>query len=183
MTGGGGCSIGGSGTNSITLGATESAADPCLANLIYRSPPAFSGTVTLTIDAADNGFSVAGIQNPGQALTAQSTVTINVTSVNAGPVLTVPGGQSVLQYQPFVIPAIGYADPDALAANVKATLTVTKGILSIGNQVGLTSITGNGTTTVEMVGPRSAVDNSLDSITYTSTAGQRKPERRADGGR
>jgi hypothetical protein len=167
---GSGCSISGSGTNAITLGATEAAADPCLSTLVYRSPPNFSGVVTLSISVNDNGFSVAGAQNPGQAQSDSDSITINVTSVNAPPELTVPGGQTVLQYQPLAIPAIGLADADALSADMQVSLSVTKGVLTIGSQAGLTSVTGDGTASVVLVGPRAALDNSLDSITYTSTA-------------
>lgn len=168
MAGGGGCTVGGSGTISVTLNASQANGNPCLTGLIYRSPPAFTGAVTLTIDVTDNGFTVN--QAGGVPQTAQSTVNINVTSVNAAPVLTVPGGQSVLQYQPLSIPAIGYTDADALAADVQVTLTVTKGVMVIGNQAGLTSITGDGSGTIVMVGSVAELDASLDSITYTSTA-------------
>src|SRR5690606_19702061 len=158
----GGCTIGGSGTNSISLAATEAAADPCLATLVYRSPPNFTGTVTLSVTVNDSGFAVGGIQNIGQAQTANASVTINVTSVNGPPVLTVPGAQSVLQYQSLAIPAIGLADADAFGADIQVSLSVTKGVLSIGNQAGLTSITGDGTASVVLVGPLAALDAAID---------------------
>ncbi|MCC7372437.1 MAG: hypothetical protein IT306_28750 [Chloroflexi bacterium] len=170
MSNAGSCSIAGSGTNSITLSAPQAAASPCLATLVYRSPPAFSGAVTLTVNVNDNGALVGGTTNVVNSLTDAETITINVTSVNDPPVLTVPVSASVIQYQTVAIGAIGLADSDADAAIMQVNLSVTKGTLSVGSQIGLTTITGDGTNSVVMTGTRVVLDASLDSITYTATA-------------
>ncbi|MGE3271758.1 MAG: hypothetical protein AB7P40_23600, partial [Chloroflexota bacterium] len=165
-----GCAVSGNGTNAVTLTTDFTTANSCLSSLIYRSPPAFGGMVTLTIDVDDDGYTVGGSRVVGLKETAQSTVSINVSSINVPPVLTVPGAQSVVQFQTLSIPAIGLADADALAANISVTLTVTKGELEIANQAGLTSVTGDNTASVVLIGPRAALDTALDSIIYTSTA-------------
>ena len=78
MSLGGGATIGGNGTAAVTLSGTQAQINAALAGLTYQGNLNFNGADTLTVTTGDG--------------TAQDTdtVAITVSSVNDGPVNTVP---------------------------------------------------------------------------------------------
>ncbi len=52
---------------------------------------------------------------------------------------------------------------------LRTTLTVTGGVLNLATTTGLTSVTGDGTNTVIVIGAESAINASLDGLTYSPT--------------
>ena len=65
--------------------------------------------------------------------------------------------------------AITVSDSTAANTLLRATLTVTNGVLDLATTVGLTSVTGDGTATVVVAGTESAINTALDGLTYTPT--------------
>lgn len=163
-----GCGVSGSGTNALSFSNAVTNANLCLQTLVYRSPVSFSGTVTITYQVSDQGFSV-GIVSSGVPLTDTDTTTVEVTPVNDPPVLSDPGAKSVFQNQPLTIGAISVSDSDAGAGQMAATLTVSQGTLNVDESQATT--TGDETAIVALTGTLAQLDAALDTIVYTSTGG------------
>ncbi|NND72195.1 MAG: DUF4347 domain-containing protein, partial [Rhodothermales bacterium] len=54
---------------------------------------------------------------------------------------------------------------------LRTTLTVTNGVLTLASTVGLTTVTGDGTDTVVVIGLESAINSALDGLTYSPSTG------------
>jgi hypothetical protein len=111
------------------------------------------------------------------ALADAEEITINVVAANQPPVNTVPGAQTVAEDTDLVLSTantnrISIADPDAGTANVKVTLTVTNGDLTLSSTTGLTFTTGDGTddTTMTFTGTIAAINTALDGLRFSPTA-------------
>ncbi|MDT5060593.1 MAG: trimeric autotransporter adhesin, partial [Acidobacteriota bacterium] len=101
--------------------------------------------------------------------------TVNVTNVNEAPVNTVPAAQSTAENFALVFSSangnlISIADVDAGSNPVKVTLTATNGTLTLSGTTGLT-VTGNGTASVLITGTLTNINNALNGMSFTPTAG------------
>ena len=97
---GGGATIGGNGTATVTLSGSAAQINAALAGLSYTGNPNFNGSDTLTVTTGDG--------------TAQDidTVAITVNPVNDAPVNTVPGAQTVNEDTALPIAGVSVADVD-----------------------------------------------------------------------
>ncbi|MGE6995145.1 DUF4347 domain-containing protein [Pseudomonas sp. NPDC047961] len=129
-----------------------------------------------TADASSNGGSTSFSSTTAQA-------SLNVTSVNDAPTLTLPGGQTVesngtltLNGTPIVL-----ADVDAGSGALEVTLTATQGTASLGSASGLTFSNGDGVADASMTftGSLADINTALSGLSfapangYVGTAGLR----------
>src|SRR6185436_11363752 len=86
LAGGASISAGANGSSTLTLSGTQAQINAALASLNYQANADFNGADTLAVLSTD-----------ANGATDSDTVAISVTSVNDGPVNTVPGAQSVAE--------------------------------------------------------------------------------------
>ncbi|MFO0796528.1 MAG: tandem-95 repeat protein [Gemmataceae bacterium] len=112
-------------------------------------------TVTFTLTDGDGGTS------------ASPTTTLTVTAVNDAPTLTLPAGPfSTNEDTPLTISGASVVDLDAGTSDIRVTLTVAGGRVSLATTAGL-AVTGNDTALVDFTGPQAAVTAALAALTFT----------------
>jgi hypothetical protein len=172
------------GTGTVTVAGTLDQLNVAIntANSVtYVANANFAGADPMTIKINDGGGTGGdptsfGLPGTGTATTEEgaATVAINVTAVNDAPSITVPAAQSVNEDTNLVLTgatAISIADIDSSTSDVTATLTVASGTLMANGATGpLTSITGQGTGTLTLVGTASEINTAIASLTYVGTA-------------
>ncbi len=153
----------GNGTGTVTVTSSLAKIKNTLdasAGLKYRGTTGYTGPETLTITANDQGNSGSGV-----AKTTIKDLPITVAGANQAPVVTVPGTQSATEDTDKYITGISIADADAGSSDIRVTLTVTHGTLTVKNDVsgGLTgsNISGNGTSSVTLTGSRAKINATL----------------------
>jgi hypothetical protein len=173
--------------NSGTVGYTGTAADlnAALATLSYRGSSNYTGTDTLTVTVNDRGnrgvdpSTVSGLTDTGTATTEEATATVAITvlSVNDAPTITLQAAQTVNEDNALVLSsansnALAIGDVDAGAQNVRVTLTVAHGTLTLSSLSGLSVTAGaDGSATVTVQGSLVDITAVLNGgITYTPTA-------------
>ena len=174
-----GVTVTGSGTATVTLDGTLTQINNLLAGslsgtLTYTAnsdTPAASATLTLT--ASDLGNTGAG-----GTLTGSDTATINITAVNDAPTATItPATYAATEQVALTLHGTGLsiADVDAGGAAVRATVSVTSGILTAATGTTGVTVTGSGTATVTLDGTLTQINNLLagslsGTLTYTANS-------------
>ena len=159
----------GNGTTSVTVTAPLAAIDATLADangLTYTPNTGFAGSDTLALSATDS------LGNSG---TSSVTITVAGPLSIAAPITT----QSVAANSSLKVSSIAVADPSLpTTTNVTLTLSATSGVVNLSTAVtnGLTSsqVTGNGTTSVTVIAPLTAINATLadaNGLTYTPNTG------------
>lgn len=160
----------GDGSADVTMVLRGSIANinAALEGLVFRPDLNFNGAADLSLVINDLGQS-----GSGSALQASNSVTINVSSVNDSPTVTVPATQSVAEDSTLTFSsansnAISIADVDAATNPVEVTLTATNGLASLGTTVGLTFSTGTGSnnSTMTFTGTVTDINSALAGLTY-----------------
>lgn len=173
-------------TSVVTVQGPIADVNSVLDGLIFRNSPtnfnntnAIASVVIKTDDLGNTGY--VTIDGPlNEALTDTDTVLINVVPINDAPVnqyggspLTGTPSRSVNEDEPLVFTGttrITVADADYANnegnGDVKVTLSVTSGTLTIVNVVSGVTVTDNGTKTVVLTGPLNNVNAALDQLTY-----------------
>ena len=153
----------------LTTNATPAAAQALLRNITYQNvseaPSAAARTVRFVISDGDGGTS--------SPVTRQ----INLTAVNDGPVLSVPGVQSTNEDVPLVFSsangnAITVADVDAGANSIQVTLVAGNGTVSLRRPTGLSFSSGDGSGDATMIftGTLANINAALNGLTFTPAA-------------
>ena len=124
---------------------------------------------------AKSSYSIRVRSTDGGALFFEKVFTITVTNVNESPVNTVPGAQTVNEDTDLTFSAgaaISVADPDGTSTNVKLSLDVAHGTLTLASTVGLTFVDGtaNGTGSVHVTGTIANLNAALVGLKYRGTA-------------
>ena len=158
LAGGATISAGANGSSTLTLSGTQAQINAALASLSYQGNADFNGGETLTVLSTD-----------ANGATDSDAVAITVTSVNDGPVNTVPGAQSVNEDTSLSIGGISVNDVDG---NLFTTqLTVTNGSLNVGLAGGATISAGaNGSSTLTLSGTQAQINAALASLSYQGNA-------------
>jgi VCBS repeat-containing protein len=161
-----GLTVSGNGTSSVSATGTLANLNVALNGLSYAPNANYNGSDSLAITANDNGNTGAG-----GPLTDAETVAITVNAVNDAPVNSVPGTQTVAEDTNLVFStsngnAITTSDVDAGGNAIQVTLTSTNGTLATGSTLNVT-VTGNGTSTVTIVGAISDINAALEGTTFT----------------
>jgi uncharacterized delta-60 repeat protein len=133
--------------------------------LRYTPHANFFGADSFTYTVSDgNGGSDSAIVN----------VTIN--PVNDAPVNFVPTAQKTKVNKALIFSAtraLAIADSDAGGGQVSVTLIVTNGTLTLGSVAGLTSVTGNGKSTVKLTGTVASINAALNGLRFKPKTGFR----------
>ncbi|MBI4357498.1 MAG: FG-GAP repeat protein, partial [Gammaproteobacteria bacterium] len=142
--------IGDSNNPYMEFTGTQTNVNAALDGITYTPNPDANGTHVLTLNTNDQGNT-----GTGGAKTDTDTVTITANAVNDAPVNSVPGAQSVnedtvLEFKTANSNAITISDIDAGSSDVKVTLSVNSGTLTITDTTGLTFTTGDGTSDATM---------------------------------
>ena len=104
------------------------------------------------------------------------TSTINVTTVNDPPVITLPAAQNVNEDTTLTFSSgnsnlISVSDVDAGSGLVQITLSVTNGTLTLNGTAGLTLVSGgSGTGAMQYSGTLASINAALNGMFYTPTA-------------
>ncbi len=157
---GGGGTITGNGSSSVQIEGSVAQVTAALDGTGYTPAADYSGTDTLVLSSTDNA-----------ALTDTDTVAITITAVNDAPVQTVPGAQSTNEDTELVFSAaygnlLSVSDPDA-GTTLTTVISVSNGILTVGSGG---TITGNGSSSVQIEGSIAQVNAALDGTGYTPAA-------------
>ena len=174
-----GVTVTGSGTATVTLDGTLTQINDLLAGnlsgtLTYTAnsdTPAASATLTLT--ASDLGNT-----GTGGTLTGSDTATINITAVNDAPTATItPATYAATEQVALTLHGTGLsiADIDAGGAAVRATVSVTSGILTAAAGTTGVTVTGSGTASVTLDGTLTQINNLLagslsGTLSYTANS-------------
>ena len=157
-----GLTVTGNDSTVLTLAGSLSSLNRDLTSLTYVPNSGFYGSDTLAIsdmDTSDNLSAATAVGITIAPLPPQIAVPLSVAvSDNA---FSFNGSNS-----------ISVTDPAASGQTTEQlTLTAGNGTLNVGTTAGLTTVSGLGTGSVELVGPLSSLDSALASLTYTPAAG------------
>ncbi|MDQ3933344.1 MAG: Ig-like domain-containing protein [Actinomycetota bacterium] len=174
----------GDGTSDQTMTFTGSQADinAALNGLIYVPNSNFNGADTLTITTDDQGNT-----GSGGAQSDTDNVGLTVTAVNDGPTNTVPGAQQVDEDEALTLSsgngnALSTADPDSGASDVRATLDVDNGTITLATIAGLNFACvgcqgdGAGDATMVFEGTVAEINAALDGMAYQGTLNYNGPD-------
>ncbi len=165
----------GTSDSTMTFDGTLAEVNAALNGLTYRGNLNFFGGDTLSITTNDLGQTGADPGLSGGAANEEDVdqVTINVASVNDAPVNGVPATQSVNEDTDLVFNTangnlVSIADVDAGGDDIRVTLTVTNGTLTLATTAGLAFSTGDGTTdsTMTFEGTLTEVNAALNGLIY-----------------
>ena len=168
--------ITGNGTSALIItGSTTQISNELSHGLTYTPAANYFGSDTLTMTSNDLG--ATGVGGP---LKDVDTVAITVLEVDQPPVNTVPGPQTAIENTPLVIGGLSVSDPDSGTSPITTQLTVLHGTLTVDTTGGVTQpsgaillpdgtvITGNGTSTLTILGSTTQITNELSKgLTYT----------------
>ena len=158
LAGGATISAGANGSSTLTLSGTQAQINAALASLSYQGNAEFNGADTLTVLSTD-----------ANGATDSDAVAITVTSVNDGPVNTVPGAQSVNEDTALSIVGISINDVDGNLATTQ--LSVTNGSLNVSLAGGASISAGaNGSSTLTLSGTQAQINAALASLSYQGSA-------------
>ncbi|MCP5303552.1 MAG: tandem-95 repeat protein [Pseudomonadales bacterium] len=154
LSGAASISAGANNTNTLTLSGTQTDINATLASLSYQGNLNFVGSDTLTVTSTD-----------ANSATDVDTVGITVNNVNASPVNTVPGAQTVNEDTALGIAGISVADADDNLSTVQ--LSVTSGTLNV-TLSGAASISAgaNNSNTLTLSGSLTDINATLASLSY-----------------
>ncbi|HYD12677.1 MAG TPA: Ig-like domain-containing protein [Allosphingosinicella sp.] len=162
----------------MTFHGTLADLNAALATATYTPTANYNGSATITLSATDffGGIVATGT---GAATNDSDIINVTVNAINDAPVNTVPGTQTINEDGTITFSGgllISISDVDANGLDVTTTVTVLHGTLTVGGNAGLTSLTGDGTGTVVIVGSVAEVNNALNGLLYTPTAHYNGPD-------
>lgn len=141
-TSGGGVTVAGSGTASLTLSGSIADINAFIAasGVSFTTAANATGDVTLTVEIDDGGNTGTdpGISGTGSSEADSTTVTLSVTAVNDAPVVSVPANIGVSEDIASALTGISFSDVDAGGSSVTATLSVASGALAATSGGGVT---------------------------------------------
>ena len=159
----------------MTFHGTLSDINNALATASYSGASNFNGPAQISINVTDlfGGIVATGT---GSATSDSDTIDVNVTAVNDAPENTVPVlAQSASEETNFVFSSgngnqISVADVDAGTNDLRVTLSVSSGVLTLATTAGLdfTGGAGDGTddATMTFFGTQSEINAALNGLTY-----------------
>ncbi len=156
----------GNGSAAVTLTGPLTAVNQALNGMIFTPGQDQEGTDPLTVTSNDNGATGAG-----NALSDTDVIQVIISGVNDPPVNTVPGNQTVAEDADLVFSqaagrVISVSDIDAGDADVRVQLSVTSGKLTLATTNNLTSVSGNGSGAITILGAIPAINTALNGLTF-----------------
>ncbi|MGH6934281.1 MAG: tandem-95 repeat protein [Dongiaceae bacterium] len=153
------------GTDNDGLFLVAPSIDPATGNLTFTPAPGANGTATVTVWLTDDG----GTANGGEDSHGE-TFTITIVAANDGPTNLLPG--PIAGDEDAVIPIAGLSvydsDVNESPGQLKVTLSVANGTLTLGDMAGLAFIAGDGVADGAMIftGTLSDVNAALATLSY-----------------
>ena len=164
--------VSGNGTSSVVLQGKIGELNTALAAATYTSGvvSGVSSSDTITIVVNDLGNS-----GSGGAKSDTDSFPVTIEGMNEGPVLAVPGAQSLNEDGSLVFStantnSLSFTDGDLGSASATFSVSVTRGTLTLASTSGLTGISGNGTGTVSFSGNRTNILAAINGLTYAPNA-------------
>jgi VCBS repeat-containing protein len=159
----------GSADATMTFSGATAAVNAALTGLQYWPNADYNGSDTVSITTSD-----LGATGTGGTLTDTDNVAITVNAVNDAPINAMPGAQSTNEDVPLVLSganAIQISDVDAASGNLRVTLAVTNGTVTLAGTAGLSFVTGDGTNDASLSfdGTVAAINAALDGMIFTGT--------------
>jgi hypothetical protein len=162
----------GAGDASMTFTGTLANINAAIATLTFMPASLFygSGSVSASIDDLGNS-------GTGGPLTANATVTINVTQVNQAPAVAVPPEQTLAENGTLAFSSAGgnaivISDVDAAGAAEQVTLSTAAGALALGSSANLTLDSGgDGQASMTLTGTLPDINAALATLTFTPAGG------------
>ena len=171
-------------SNVLTFSGSRTDINNAIATLAYSMSGDLNLAATLTVTVNDNGNTGVDPSAVGQAATGTATdeqatrvFNLNVSGVNNDPVVTSPATHEYVENTTTTFSAadgnaIVVSDVDAFSGDVETTISVVHGTLKIAGsaaqKAALTSVSGDGTDTVTLVGSVSEIDAVLDGLTVNA---------------
>jgi hypothetical protein len=154
---GGGATILGSGTGTVTLTGTVAQINATLAaNVTYVPALNFSGNAQLTMTTSDNG------NVGGGTLQDSDVLAITVNAANDAPVNTMAASYSTTDDDAVVLGGLAVTDVDAGTGTVTVNLAVASGTLSATSGSGV-SVAGSGSGSITLTGTLASINAFLAS--------------------
>ncbi len=131
------------------------------------------GQLIFTPAANYNGVTNFSYTVSAGGTTETANVRVTVAAINDAPSATIPGAQTGAEDTPLIFSsangnAITLTDVDG--DTITTTLSVGQGLLTLSGTAGLSTVTGNGTGTITLSGPASAVNAAIAGLSYASRA-------------
>ncbi|MBD2257845.1 Ig-like domain-containing protein [Pseudanabaena sp. FACHB-2040] len=161
------------GGSTITIQGTRADVNATLGLLSYL--PAITNIdasvqLTVTVDDGNNG--AEGTGSVGGSPTVSKTINVNVSSSNDAPIVAAPTNSlNVSEDSSITLTGAGnlfsFTDADDFGANnLRATITATKGTLSLVGADG-TTVSGTGTGILTLEGTKAQINAALDGLIFT----------------
>ncbi|MBF0470699.1 MAG: DUF4347 domain-containing protein, partial [Gammaproteobacteria bacterium] len=170
-----GATVGGSGTDTMTIEGTLVQINNALDGLTYTpNDPNSDQTaeITITVDDLANGGTTL-TNGVGGSETAAKTFDVNISNVNDPPTVTAPAAATVAEDTTLTLTgaaAFSVADPDDFGADdLVATVTVSHGTLDLAADDGVT-VGGRNSTTMTLTGTEAEINAALDGLEYSANA-------------
>ncbi|HEY5316303.1 MAG TPA: autotransporter-associated beta strand repeat-containing protein, partial [Pirellulales bacterium] len=164
----------GIGNTTMTFTGSLAAMQTALNGMTYAPLAGFNGTDSVTIKVDDLQTNL-----PGGAKTGQTVLSILVTAVNQPPSYNLPSGTQLVEPgNTLTFTALKINDADENGVPETVTLQVTQGTLTLSGTTNLTFSPGstNGASSMTFTGELADVNNALNGMTYTPTAGYQGPD-------
>ena len=165
-----GATVAGNNSSSVILDGTIAQLNGALSGLQYTPNANFFGLDPLSVTTRDNGNSggISGDPNAANPLTAADTVQITVQPINDAPTIVVPGQQSFITDFDNILSAanangLTVSDVDAGSDDIQLDLSIGAGTLTVADISQLSSVTGNGTNSVRLLGSVTGINAALGS--------------------
>jgi hypothetical protein len=164
--------VSGNGTSTVVIQGKIGALNTALASATYTSGVvsgvSSSDTITMVVDDLGNSGS-------GGAKSDTDTLAVTIEGMNEGPVLAVPGAQTLNEDGSLVFStanstSLSFTDGDLGSASASFSVSVTRGSLTLAATTGLTGVSGNGTGTITFSGSRTNILAALNGLTYAPNA-------------
>jgi Galactose oxidase, central domain len=150
-------------SSSMTFSGTLTNLNAALAGVVYTPTNGYSGSDSLPIS----------VKNAADNMTGSATVAIMVNSLPA-PTITYPSSVLAWENYGYTFPngQLGITDPEASGSSDSITLSVSKGIISLGDVSGITFTSGaDNASSMTITGTLSNLNNAINGSTYAPNSG------------
>ncbi len=148
-----------SGSGVWTISDSVANVNTALANLVFQPNPDNDQDTTISVTIDDGDEDASG--------PLSGSISLDVTPVNDAPSIHSFAGYGVSEDDNYrTVPGISIDDIDAGGTDIQVTLGVNDGQLKIGSAVGLTSISGNDSGSVVLMGSLTDINEAMASLSY-----------------
>ena len=160
-------SVAGDGTSVVTISGSITSINVAMDGLLYRPKDDYFGQDLISLRSNDRGNT--GFGGPQVEV---STIDVQIGAINDAPVNNVPSSQSIDEDSPLVFSTengnpVTISDVDAGSRDLQVRLAVNSGMLALARTDGLTSVSGDNSPSITLLGSPELISEALDGLTYT----------------